>query len=83
MENQGWSFSRERIYLENFTLPVFIGQIKWKREVRKRGLDSQHSYLLESSDIIPGENNGNLECSAGKDMERFEINIKDHAKRTL
>lgn len=75
-------FGRDRIYLENYTLPVFRGWIKWKREARKRG-DSQHRYLLEGYVNILGENNRNWEWSAGNDMERFEIDFKDHAKRTL
>ena len=75
-------FSRDIIYLENCTLPVFREWIKWKREARTRG-DSQHRHLLESYVNIPGENNGNWEWSAGKDMERFETDFKYHAKRTL
>lgn len=54
-------FSRDRIYLENYTLPVLEDELNG-REKQERG-DSQHRYLLESYVNIPGENNGNrVEC---------------------
>lgn len=75
-------FSVETEFILKTILFLFLEDELNGREKQERG-DSQHRYLLESYVNILGENNGNWEWSAGNDMKRFEIDFKDHAKRTL